>query len=250
LAKTGRFKHQSIARKKSETIQLITAVEGEFSMYDLVSTKLREAIDRLDAALLTEPECRLEVAANPDETDNGLRLNFWAEYYRAADLSKVNGKKTPIDLGAVLRGVTHYAYFKTNYLENPGKLAWLLSPPKSLAIQQEETLHQSMRRMRDLIRTIEFFDTIETVETEKSTGNVKRRVVRKFNAKAADTVTKITELLSNRVQGTLLNRHAIMASHVPPPAAEKVNPVLPPREDLEKRLKALNETIDAEVTED
>lgn len=238
------FLTKSLPRKKTETLGLITnPTDGKRNLYSMLNSRWQAEIDKLDPAILTWPETKLEKHAEPCETFHALRINFWAEYYRAMDTGA-----NSMELKNVLRGAASHHYFYAKlFNDSPYLLAWMLSPPRSLAIQQEELLTQVYKKMRAFIIEGDIYDEKTVTKTCRVTKQKEVHVERKLNTRALDSLRKIAQVLNDRVQGTTIQKHAILTQSNTPntplltPKSEE-----PSREELEAEMAA----IDAEVIGD
>ena len=90
---------------------------------DLFSLNERELLDR----------CRT-IGYVPGPNDNLLRHRLWVEY-DFCSTGSLNRIRTP----EIVRSVCSQNYFINSFLLNPHKSAWLLLPPITYHVKQEET---------------------------------------------------------------------------------------------------------------
>jgi hypothetical protein len=197
---------------------------------------------------------------------NLLRIGFWNEYNRALAC------KERISIEAVMQGVTYTDFLYRIVLASKPKLAYIVRPPMDLVKMQEEALHESIRMLRNIISDYSkeetlFITTTSMGKPDKS-GKRQEKVTKKLNTQAVAELRKITETLSTRVQGAIIQKVAIAAQQVPAPQAlapAQVSGTEPDDiaqlEEANKQLARINRTlekvqthgeeiIDAEVSEE
>lgn len=246
-------------RRQSLAADLLRTGDG-VGLFEMLPGRMQIAINRMDEKYLNWSEGRLEKHIDETERpiedcDNIIRLQFWAEYYRTMDSwDRKRQKKPNLNMHNILNRVSNTQYFYAAFLD-PGldmRLAWLLTPPPELGAQQHETLQVTMKAMRRLVCRDDFYDVKETIKYDQETGKEISRVIsRTFNARAAELVLKVAETLTERVQGSVVQKHAIVATQLNSDQgiAPATAPQLPRPEDLEGRLKEINARLgDAEGT--
>jgi hypothetical protein len=125
----------------------------------------------------------LSQKANPSFTLSRLRLSFWNEYENAIQ----NNRK--MSLGKILAGVCTDTVFRKSILDNPLKMAYILSPPKDYMVTVKEALDAGLDNVRAIVGANVFLADGKTL-----------------NVKAAEVVLKAVALLDMRVKGAVIQR--------------------------------------------
>lgn len=129
------------------------------------------------------PERELRKYCKPDERDNRIRLSFWQEY----ELSTRMGKK--MSIRAITDGICSKDTWKTYYLQQPKKLLWIVTQPKSYS-QTMNALHaQSLERLHQILKL-----------------PIKDKQTKKPDVKVIAQMIKIFQLLDLRVKGSIMQR--------------------------------------------
>lgn len=217
-------KKQATLKKHEVTVTLgAFDTEDERSLINICPPRIREAIERLldpktgNINWLSWADTRLERLAEKARgrqtndkkykmgpEDHTLRLSFWDEYYRAQRTNQKMNEKT------MLTGVMMYpAYYSR--LECVEFVAWLISAPRSLAMQQEETLYHGLRLLREVVTNRDAIYDIRVDEKQWDDGTIERKKTKKLNTRAVAEVRRIVEDLANRRQGSVVQRHQIAA---------------------------------------
>lgn len=169
--------------------------------------------------------------------DHTYRLNFWGEYYRAVDLNQAMAEYT------IVRGAGYQVDFRDR-LKCPVWTAWLISPPRDLALIQEELLYQTMAQLRRVVAKGDIYTTTIT-ERQHKDGQITRTIKKQLNTQAVQVLVNLSEGLQNRVQGAVIHKHAIMHAMNPNPQTQQ--PTLPKqaesREQLEAEIAALGDKL-------
>ena len=260
----------SLGRKKEDVAVTFGAFDNDNprSLINLVPTKMREKVEKkLDPAqggdirYISWSESKLERELNREmqkisgdsrkkleAKDHMLRINFWAEYYRAQDTN------SNMLEGNITRGISFHEDFHRR-LNIPLYTAWILSAPTHLGMAQEETLMHAMRLLRRVVtHTDAIWDVKETSVIDKETGEEKKTRSKKLNVRAVTEIRKIAEDLANRRQGSVIQKHQVLTASISTPETQKSIPQAESREDLEAEIKKLEQaasgrpdTIDAEI---
>lgn len=89
--------------------------------------------------------------AEPNPTDNRLRMQFWVEYDR---VQKGDEREARMSVANIMGFLITKEVFYTYYISNPRKLIWLLCPPLSYVQHMEETLFLSMEKVRQMVEAV------------------------------------------------------------------------------------------------
>ena len=177
------------------------------SVYNICPPKMQVCMNAIVPEIVAYNERRLKQLAHVCSTDNCLRLAFWQEYNRAQSTG------TKVILTNVVHGITFREYFYEKVLMNPYKLMWMLTPPKGLSMMQEEVLHESLEKLREVTQQSIF--TVTKKERRLKGGDIEKTVEKKLNVAGVAEVRKIAEMLSLRVQGAIIQRIAIKQQNIP-----------------------------------
>lgn len=171
------------------------------SLVNIVAPEVKAAILRLPRELLLMDEKALKRKAAPTDTVNYLRLNFWLEYNRAQE------KQCRMLVSNVLRGVCSKEWFYDGVLASDLKLAWIITPPADYAVVQADIFQTALDKLRRCLHVKPYTITV-TEETDK---DGRKTVTRKQvpNVAAMREVREITRMLSDRIQGSVIQRLAI-----------------------------------------
>lgn len=265
-----KYHTQTLTRKKQEVAVTFGAFDHDDprSMINLVPRKMREKIEKMldpeqggNINYLSWSERKLEAELNKElqrlaidkhrkleSKDYMLRINFWAEYYRAQDTGSQMLEAN------ITRGISFHEDFH-NRLSIPLYTAWILSAPTNLGMAQEETLMHAMRLLRRVVTHKEsIWEIKETTTKDKETGEEKKNRTKKLNVRAVTEIRKIAEDLANRRQGSVIQQHQVLTARIPTPEQPKSIPQAENREDLEKEIAQLEqaasgkaETLEAEI---
>jgi hypothetical protein len=180
------------------------------SITNLVSEKVSQAIQAIPRELLLMDEQKLKKHVKPSTTLNYVRLNFWLEYNRAQDTQK------PMNMQVVMRGVAKMNYFYDIILQNPAMMAWVVTPPADYTLVQRDILHSGLELLQKALK-MDLVTTKTTIKVNRDGTKVKN-IVREPNVPAIAEVRKIVEMLSDRVQGSIIQKVAIKSQHHEIPA--------------------------------
>jgi len=165
------------------------------ALVNIAPEVLRAYIQAIPRDLFVYTEAQLEKVALPDFTSKCLRIQFWQEYVRAQD------KNIDMVFGNIIKGVTHRAYFLHLAKERPEEFAWICVPPRAYDVTQRQIMDESLERMRDVLKMTMIDETV--TEKVDANGNVTKTTTRKINAAALAEIRKTSEMLQNRVIGSL-----------------------------------------------
>lgn len=130
------------------------------SLMDLVSKKVKDAVDRCPTFLMESDEDDLARELKLNATDRLIRTSFWREY--GIIMKRGWGK---IDLVNICRGVCTTGLFYKR-LQNDVWVAWLMKPMREFDIESEALLSVGMAKMWDLMN-MELVDGEGNVDTKK-----------------------------------------------------------------------------------
>lgn len=173
------------------------------SLVNIVPSEVRAAILRIPKELLLMEEKALRRKVKPSDTLNYLRLNFWLEYNRAQE------RQCRMMMSNVLRGACSKEWFYDGVVSSDDKMAWILTPPADYTVVQVDIFQTSLEKLRQCLRVRPYNLTV-TEETDKD-GN--KTVTRKQvpNVAAMREIREIVRMLSDRVQGSVVQHLAIKA---------------------------------------
>jgi hypothetical protein len=221
------------------------------SIYALSPPLIKKAIDTLTFEHVNKRERTLadNAKAQHDDSLATLRMNFWAEYMRCSE----NGQM--MSLRRIVMGAMHNVYFQETILTNPSKVAYMVTPPKSLMQMNELILRRGLKQMRAMMD----IDPVDSITTEKfdSDGNIIfRKTETKVNTPLLKEKRETVLMLADRVSGTVVQKLAIgnvgRQGALPPKKAEALDEMA----DIDKELKKLepkkvkaDDVLDAQYTD-
>jgi hypothetical protein len=232
---------------------VVNDLEVERSVVNLTPPKISHAIRNLPVNYFTMKERELKRQAKPDHVDSAIRMRFWGEYYQAQD------EKRNMSIDHITFGVCSRDYLYGTVLDQPYLLAWIVRPPPDLSVQQTDTLTASLiyqRQVLDEIMENQLYLNKKVVK-DKNTG--KERTEVKLNVQALTEIRKISESLSLRVQGAIIQKLAVDQRHTHRMSngqigettgiVEMDSPMLPESDldqlkSLDRSLSRLNKTLD------
>lgn len=218
---------------------MVRDLENPRSLVNIVPPAFRNAIENLAPYLLTLPEKKLKHECQPDPVDSSVRMRFWGEYYQAQD------EKRKMRIENVTFGATSKEYIYGRILKNSKLLAWIIRPPRDLAVQQSEALSTAIAYQRDILEEImeKKLYLVEKVTTNKNGSETKTT---RLNAQALTEIRKISESLSMRVQGAIVQKLAVDQRHTHRigggPPSDTIDVTALPETDLDQ-LESLNKTL-------
>ena len=154
------------------------------------------AIDAIPIELHEKTE--YELVKHPDDTLRRLKISLWNEYKRC-----VRNKLSEMSLTNVQFGVCSRWWWQKNVTRFPDVLAWLIKPPTSEILVQEELLELGYRKLRRILKA----NLVEKRYWKDRTGEV--HVERRFNVTLAKEMRAIVEMLQNRLHGSAIQRQSI-----------------------------------------
>jgi len=224
------------------------------SLFNILPSRVQEAAIAVPRNRWLRSESAITRSAEPDFTDKCLRINFWQAYTRAQDTGK------NIHVNHIIAGVTTKNYFMHMVETEQNKLVYYLTPPKSYDIMQRQILDESLEKLRVVV-TSDIYDE-KVITKVNSDGTQDRTVVKTINTKLVSEIRRITEMLQDRVHGTLVQKLAIKGQVEHSPVAKTVPGELAPEQGLDALLQNINaklaelpestshsETIEGEATD-
>jgi len=199
------------------------------SLINLLSPTVQESIFK---AHKTNPELfglsEEELLAHMGErgagpTTNALRMKFWFEYDEA------QSERRAMKVNKVTVGICDITFFYKT-LQDPLKVAWILTRPTSYEDAVSEMHQFALSRLR------------KTLEVDPFRNG-------KFDSKTADIQLKIFQTLDTRVKGAVVQKTMNVHASVPAAKSQEESTA-----DIERRLKELeraktHQIIDARVVE-
>lgn len=212
--------------------------ENPRSLFNILPPRLQEAAIGVPRDKWLRSEAAITKSASPDFTDKCLRINFWQAYTKAQD----SGKN--INVNHVTSGVTTRNYFYHLIETEQDKLVYILTPPKAYDVMQRQILDESLEKLRHVV-TSDIYDERVVTKTN-SDGTQEHTKVRTINTKLVSEIRRITEMLQDRVHGTLVQKLAVrgQVDHKTPVQATKSGESAP-----EQGLDALLSSINAQLAE-
>lgn len=176
-----------------ESVTPIFDKQYKRSLYNISPRKFQDLIDEivpLEKRLFGMDEDSLlkemaQAGKSPHITDGRLRTKFWIEY----DTAQVENKD--IRIAAVVGRVCSQEYFYGTYAKDPYRLAYLLCIPTDYETQLDETLHFSMREVREILAMPNMIET--------DGGPLP-------NMKLLELKTKIHFMVESRKMGSVIQR--------------------------------------------
>lgn len=77
--------------------------------------------------------------------DQKIRLSLWNEFELARQ------RNTKLSVAQAIKGLAHRDHFYQKIIQNPHRLAWILTPPAEYALIVEDLLHRGVRRLYEII---------------------------------------------------------------------------------------------------
>lgn len=195
--------------------------EGDpYSVVNLVTERVREAMLRVPADTHALSEGQLRQIVAPTHTDDSLRVSFWREYEKCVAFGLKRITATSIFSGICTEGY----FFKL--LDNPEKVAWLVRPVQAYQKHVEALLFRGLSRVEEIVNA----------EITDKDG--------KLDVKRARLVLEAVVMLDNRAKGMAVQKvqkesKSLKVSVTAPPA--KVIPQTP-IEQLRARVAELEGT--------
>jgi len=177
---------------------------------DMLPPKYRVKFTEMDPLVADMTEMGLEERFTRTPNDYALRKRLW----ELVDECQLTGQK--ISTEAWVRGIVESPYMHQTLINNPFRLAWLLTPLTHHSARYEELFHLVFSKLRKRMSEMEVND-----------------------ANFASTV-KFLENLSNRVMGPVPRNINLKTQSLPPPEPVRTN-----NADMDKRLKELEDMKNA-----
>lgn len=168
----------------------------EYSVVNLVSDRLAQAIKAVPPELFDLTEGELKSKVQPTQTEFQLRVSFWREFEHIF----TKGRKK-ITTREVFGGICTEGHFY-RILSNPEKVAWLVKPLEAYDKQIEAIQHRMLDRLWRL----------SEMELEDSKG--------KLSPKRVDIFLKVFDRVNAR-------KRAMVVKHMPAPRGQKQLPPAP-----------------------
>lgn len=219
---------------------------AEFSLFDemnprslvnIVPEELKLALKSIPRDLVFMDEKALKKKVKPSDTLNYVRLNFWLEYNRAQQ------RRGNMSVAAIIRGVGHKEWLYNVVFKDPVKMAWVVTPPTDYAIIQQDILHAGLDKLRQALRVPLYIET--RVETTDPEGNTKVKTTRKPNVAVIKEIREITRWLSDRVQGTMVQKLAVRAHSTGEVAHHQLGAGGAPQVFMPDSLDKMNRSLEA-----
>lgn len=216
------------------------------SVVNKVPEKLAEAILALPKKYFKMSERQLRSACNPNEIVARMRLTFWDEYYRVA------GKKNPMVVSNITRGVCFRDYFYEDILTDEKWFAYVCTPPKDYVISMREMLDLGLDELREVIELPNVKRRVVRIKNA-ATGEFEDVVVEEYNTRVISQKITIVKMLDERVKGSTVQRVQIDQRNLNIAATTKKDPLeqLSPQQvmELSEQLKNEPQVIDVEGTD-
>lgn len=186
----------------------IKDTSSPYSLLTLTDGPLHNAINALPDKLLNMSEAQLKRHCNPDELTCRLRIQFWDEYNAACDAER------PLRIANIMRGLTYTEYFYQNVLPDQKKIAWIIKPPQDFLLAMRDLLYIGLDRLREILTTPLIDRTPVFTKDGKQVTDPDGKPVftEKVNTKILTEIRQITERLSDRVHGAVVQRMQMSAT--------------------------------------
>lgn len=206
------------------------------SVVNLLDEKTKAAVRAIPAEFWKLSEKKLREKVNPDELTCRLRITFWDEYQAAQDDNR------GISVANVMRGVTYAEYFYQHVLPDPGKMAWILTPPSDFLLALRDLLYVGLDKLREILS----LPIVETIDIrDKKTGEV-IGTEKRVNMALAREIRAITEKLADRVHGAVIQKLAVKQEslHVHASADPFTNFPIDQLQALDQQLGSINQKLE------
>lgn len=193
-------------------------VDNPYSIVNVVTDRVREAIRLVPDELHDLTEGELKMKCRPTGTDYSLRVSFWREYERICS----TGRRV-MDNRSVFGGICSERYFYMKFLTDEVKVAWLVRPIQTYQKEMESILNRGTQRLWELME----------MDITDKTG-------KKVDPRRAEVLLKVIAEVSNRVKGMAVQRlqkdsRSLKVSVAVPPKPVQVETV----EQLQRRIAEL-----------
>lgn len=162
------------------------AKDNPLSIYSLLSDTMQSYVDKIPPEYFALPEKQLikDVYgfSEPNPLDEKLRINMWREYEAAQ-----NRRFKSINLERIYVGVCHKTHFMQAIANNPGRLAYILTPPAEYWTSLEEILNAGVTELLRIMRMPDSGD-------------------RDLDLKLWDKKIKIFQIVDTRQKGAVVQR--------------------------------------------
>lgn len=178
--------------------------DGEISLLTLTDGPLHDAIKAIPDDLLMMPEHKLKKHCNPDELTCRLRISFWDEYNAAVDNERA------ISAANIMRGLTYTEYFYKAIISDEKKIAWIIKPPQDYLLAMRDLLYLGMEKLRELLSQ-PLVEKVPVISKGMPVYDKDGQILyqERLNSKLASEIRQITERLSDRVHGAVVQRMSI-----------------------------------------
>jgi len=203
------------------------------SLFNILPIRVQEAAFAVPRKEWLRSESAITRSASPDFSDKCIRINFWQAYCKAQDAGK------SININHIVAGVTTKDYFYHVIDTDRSKLIFYLTPPKAYDVMQRQILDESLERLREIV-TSDLYNEKVVVKHNKD-GTEDRTVHRTINNGLIAEIRKITEMLQNRVHGTLIQKVALKGEISTTPLVQATKSgELAPEQGLDALLQQIN----------
>jgi len=213
-------------RASTPFARLIKDYQSEFSLINLVTPVVRQAIEAVPEELVNiSEEELLERVPNPDNTTLQIRNMFWLEYDRARETRHM------MDINMACVGVCAAELFY-KYLLDPKKVAWIINPPRSYTADIDLLHTKALQQMYEIINLP---NMNEHGFIDSKLLDIKNKIFMALDMrKHGGFVQRSMQITENRNVNT--NTSSIAASY-----SESVGDM--PDIDIDQKLKILEEEI-------
>lgn len=197
--------------------ELAELSDVDVDIYSYLPPKFQRKINELPKELVGMTEDDLMLLFKPNRLDRLLRLSLWKEFQRAAMTSG------QFRLNRVYAGYCSKDNFNDHVLENPHRVAWLMTTPAGYKMQLENLLDQAMQRLEKIL----------SLPLYKANGDVDTGLV----SVVAKTALALREASRGKAVQRNLNVNADMSKNSP----ENLDKMI---RDLEQRVNGLPDVIE------
>lgn len=205
--------------------------EIELQVY---SNLIQRSVDSLPAMYKAMDDEELVSIISPTDKMYLIKRKFWDEYERS---KKLGCMMKPNRIWAGIMGRTKF----NAIIEDPAKLAWIMSPIVNYEEQMQSIMDMSITRYADLVNM-----EITVTKNKKNLETGEMEKVTETCARKATVLLATIESLQNRVKGTAIQRAVNVSTSSPSGRGASVNSTLD-MSAIDDRLKELEGELNGEL---
>lgn len=222
-----RFNHLLIAEDSEEELAEI----NETMPYEIL-----KAAKTVPVELHQKTADELETMADLGFTDWKVKKSFW-QCYKA---SVKTGRRASVN--RIISGISNRVTFRKRFLNDPSRLAWLLSPASGYSVQVNALLDMSTKRYEELINMP--ITSTKKLKYKDADGNDVEKIVTEIDAKKAMVLLSVIKNLEERALGGAVQRQLSVKTTEPSSADGEQNEVN--MDAVNDRLKELEMKLGGE----